>query len=380
MNVLSIGYGRHLFKADDPERKRIEKCAEAAGSLDMIVFTLRSDELFVTKTDVGLTLHPTNSFSRFTMMFDAFKIASKIIKTQPSLPLVTTQDPFETGIIGYLLKKKFGAHFTVQEHADAYSTPYWRQESLLNQVRFKIGIFILKNADTVRVVAERIVETLSKKYVQKERITKLPVSIDVSRFISAQPNSVVREIFPADSFVFLSVARFVPQKNFPLLIQSFAKVYESNPRARLLLVGTGPKEAEIKKQIGSAFSTSSVNDRPVQILPWSEDVAGLMKASDAYVLSSNYEGWARVLIEAMCTSLPIVTTDVGCANEVVKNNEHGYIVPLNDVEKLTEAMLKLLQDKTEHSRFKQNLQQLDVQNLPGANISEYGKAWVSTLK
>lgn len=380
MNVLAIGYGRHLFKADNPERKRIELCAKAAGLLHLIVFTLRTDGLSTAETSVGLTIHPTNSSSRLTMMFDAFRIASRLIKVEKDLSLVTTQDAFETGVVGYLLKRKFGVHLTIQEHADAFSLPYWKQESLLNQIRYRVGIYILKKADTVRVVAERIVKTLSANFVVREKITRLPVAINLSQFTEVEPNPVVREIFPKDAFVFLTVARFVAQKNFPLLISAFSKVYENNKKTRLLIVGTGPKELEISKQINETFSMLNSSDCPVQILSWSDDVAGLMKASDAYVLASNYEGWARVLIEAMCTHLPIVTTDVGCANEVVKNNEHGYIVPVDNEDKLSEAMLKISQNTIEYHRFKQNLANVDFANLPGADISKYGEAWVSTLK
>lgn len=380
MNVISIGYGRHLFDENNNDRKRMELCAKAAGSYDMIVFTDRTDGLNVVKTDIGLTLHPTNSSSKMTMMLDAFEIASKLIKSKDDLPIITTQDPFETGVVGYLIKRRFGTHLTVQEHADAYSSSYWKKESFLNQVRFEIGIYILKRADTVRVVAERITKTLSGKYVNKEKITKLPVSIDVSGFISGQPSSEVRSLFSEENFVFLSVARFVPQKNLILMIRAFSEVYEKNKKVRLLLVGSGPEEEKIKNSITQRFNNVNSSECPIRILPWSSDVPGLMKAADSYLLTSNYEGWARVLIEAACCRLPVVTTDVGCANEVIKNGEHGYVVPVNDLEKLTKAMLDISQNEVAYNTIKNNLQKISVKDIPGTNISEYGQAWVSTLK
>ena len=282
-------------------------------------------------------------------------------------------------MIGYLLKKKFRIHLTVQEHGDVFSLPYWRQETFLNQIRYRIGIFVLKRADVVRVVANRIEDTLLGLGVKKESIRKLPVAIDVSAFESVQPNAKVKELFSEDSFIFLTVARFVKQKNFPLLINAFQQAYLKNRKLKLLIVGTGPEETLIKDLIINSFPNTE-EGCPIKILPWSDDVAGLMAESDAYVLSSNYEGWARVLIEAAYIGLPIVTTDVGCANEVIKNAEHGYVVPVNNQEKLSEAMLKMSQNQTEYKNFATNLNEFKQSAIPGANLTKYGDEWVSALQ
>lgn len=380
--VITVGYGRHFFSKGNLERNRMLNCAKETESLDVIIFTFAKDGFSKDEAGEGLVFHPTNSSSKVTAVWDAFKIASSIIKkeTNKEEVIVSTQDPFEAGLVGYLLKKKFKVHFSVQEHADAFSESYWSRESFLNQIRFRLGGWIIKKADTVRVVADRIAKTLVEKGVSKERIKKLAVAIDVESFASAEPSSTVKQIFPGDSFVFLWVGRFVDQKNLPLMINSFKKVHDKNKQARLLMVGSGPKEKDIKKMISENFDYSVAEDCPIQILPWSDEVTGLMKASDAYLLTSNYEGWARVLVEAMCAELPVVTTDVGCANEVVIDNEHGYVVPLDDETKLVEAMLDISSSETKYELFKHNLEKLDMQEVLQIKIEEYGKAWISSLK
>ena len=186
-------------------------------------------------------------------------------------------------------------------------------------------------------------------------------------------------IFPGKSFVFLTVCRFVPQKNLPLLVKSFFQVHSQNPEVRLLIVGEGADKAKIEKIINEQEICNKGVSCPIKIIPWASNVAGLMREADAYVLSSNYEGWARVLIEALCSSLPIVTTDVGCANEVVKNHHHGFVIPVNDKKSLVQAMLSMSRNKNQYDIFKKNIASLDVEKIPGVNLTEYGKAWVSTL-
>jgi glycosyltransferase involved in cell wall biosynthesis len=372
--VLSIGYGRSLFVEGNPERVRMELCATETTSYRMIIFTSRKDNLSsVTEATYNLFLYPTNSRWRFLMPIDAFLLARRIIKTH-GLDVVTTQDPFEAGIVGYALKLLYKTPLVIQEHGDVFSTSYWRRETLFNRVRYLWGLALLKRADVVRVVSLRMKEFYKKSGIR--RITFLPVSVDTRPLLEAEPVSL-REYFAPEDFVFLSVARFVPQKNLTLLIEAFARVQQEYPKARLLLVGTGKELAVLQEKARTLFGKAQTT---VVFLPWSDNVAGLMKAADAYVLSSNYEGWGRVLIEAMVTGLPMVTTAVGCAGEVVRDGKHGLIVPIDDTEALAKAMLRLATDKDFYAKVKHNLAILSLTDIPGTDLQNYGKDWVKTLR
>lgn len=68
----------------------------------------------------------------------------------------------------------------------------------------------------------------------------------------------------------------------------------------------------------------------------------LMRAADAFVLSSFYEGLPLVLLEAAATELPIVATDVGGIGELVLNGKTGYLVPARDSEALARAVVSLM--------------------------------------
>ena len=64
-----------------------------------------------------------------------------------------------------------------------------------------------------------------------------------------------------------------------------------------------------------------------------------------FLLTSNYEGWGLAIIEAASFGLPIIMTDVGCAGEIIKNEESGIIIPVGDKKALAAAMTKLIQNK-----------------------------------
>jgi len=377
--VISIGYGRHMFVLENGERARMQICAEETAGLHMVVFTSKSDGLQTQKVSDKLYLYPTNSKSKFHMVWDAFQIAAKIMKTvdKNNRLIVTTQDPFEAGLVGYFLKKKFGIWLTIQEHADVFTLDFWRKESVLNQIRYKLGEYLLKQADVIRVVSKRIEMTLAKKTLTA-RITNLPVAIDIISFVKKNLEDDF-SVKKSEEFWLLSVARFVPQKNFPLMIATFVEAYRKNPRLRLKIVGQGPEykkiETEILREFKDTFETC-----PIVIEKWSDDVSGLMWQADAYLLTSNYEGWARVLIESLICELPIVTTSVGCADEVVLNEQHGLVVPVNDREALSEAMLRISTDEVFYKQIKANLKALPKHLIAGSDMANYGKNWITTLE
>jgi glycosyltransferase involved in cell wall biosynthesis len=369
-NIVSIGYGRHIFKSGDSEQNRLIASASEVGRLDMVIFSKRSHGLVKTVVTKHLTLHPTNSRHPLFYLIDAFLLARKLVKASEQPVTVTTQDPFETAIVGLLIKNIYHCQLVVQEHGDFFGSPFWRKESLLNRLRYVWGLYALKKAQRVRVVSQRTKQHLLEKGIKNSII--LPVAVDPLPFLEATPDPIVENTFQSGTFVFLSVARFVPQKNLPLLLKSFSSAYTKNQNIRLLLVGSGREEVRIQKQI-KTFPVAVQS--AIHILPWSVNVAGLMKASSAYVLSSNYEGWGRVLIEALLTQIPIVTTAVGCADEVIKNEYHGLVVPVGDVKAMTAALIRMSSDGELYRQVKENLVGGVEVSLAGTDIVQYKEQW-----
>jgi glycosyltransferase involved in cell wall biosynthesis len=370
--VITIGYGRHFFSVGNVERERMESCAEETLSTHMIVFTLASDNLEVEQLSSGLVLHPTNSRSKLFMVFDAVRIASELIKKSGSECIVTTQDPFAAGVVGYVLKKKFDIWWVAQEHGDVFGSTHWRSEHWTNWCWFGVGVQLLRRADVVRVVSKRVRNNMIALGVVESKLTLLPVSIDVSQF----KKKTTYRTDPSQPFHFLTVARLVKQKNFSLLLEAFHTAWEINPLIRLTIVGAGPELQNINQSISALFPTEHA---PVTMQGWSNDVPNLLRECDAYVLSSNYEGWARVLIEALVTAVPVVTTDVGCATEVIKNEVHGLVVPVDSTHALTEALVQMSTDQDEYQSYIDNLQVVHTATIPGAQVDSYGRRWVETL-
>jgi len=369
IDVLSIGFGKTLFNPDNIERKRLKVCAEEMKSVHTIV--LGAPEK--TANDGKLSLYGVGNNVRSLQLLTAYHRAKSIVqKNKDATWVVTAQDPFETALIGFLASRFCGKRLVIQEHGDFFSTPHWSRESVLNRVRFHMGLYLLKRAWRVRVVSERIKRTLVAKGIESGRIHVLPVATEVADFKNAIPDESVRAHFPSGSIIILAAARFVYQKNIPLLLHAFQRASVSHPKARLLLVGSGPLESVIKQEV----SHHNLSEK-VMLLPWTDSFPSLLKSADIFAVSSNYEGWGRVLVESMAVGVPVVTTDVGCVGDVFQNERHGLVVPIGDVNGFELALKRLISDDTLRAKYGANGQE-DSSSLVSVG-STYALKWALVL-
>jgi glycosyltransferase involved in cell wall biosynthesis len=140
-----------------------------------------------------------------------------------------------------------------------------------------------------------------------------------------------------DKFVWLAVGRFEEAKDYPNMLNAFAKVVLERNDSVLLIAGQGSLMEKAKRLVDELNITTHVYFLGVR-----KDIPALMNAADAYVMSSSWEGMPLVLLEASAIGLPIVTTDVGGNREIVIDGKSGFLVPPKNSEALAQAMLKMM--------------------------------------
>lgn len=129
-------------------------------------------------------------------------------------------------------------------------------------------------------------------------------------------------------------------KNYPALLEAFAILLQEE-KAMLSIVGRGELLSKLEnksKQLGI--------DANVQYVGFSDAPFAWMESADLLVLSSHYEGFGNVLVEAMSVGTPVVSTDCKSGpREILDNGKYGKLVPVNDINALAQAMLESLQQK-----------------------------------
>ena len=145
---------------------------------------------------------------------------------------------------------------------------------------------------------------------------------------------------------FVTAVRLEPQKNLKLAINAFEKFNQSHPDYSFEIYGEGNQYEELNNYI-----ISKKMENKVFLKGRSNTLHKDISSAYAFILSSDYEGMSNSMIEAMALGLPVISTDYpsGGARMVIKNGINGILVPVNEKNKLVEAM-SLLADNIDVAR------------------------------
>lgn len=378
MRIVSISLDRNVFNSHSVVFQRMRRYAVLLEEFHIICFTLEKDKAIALQEE-NLFLYPTNSKSRLHFFLDAYTIGKKIIQ-QRSLDrtssIVTTQDPFETAIVGYLLKRKFGLSLNIQDHGNFFESRFFRKESILNLLRYRIGRILLKKSDSIRTVSLR-----EKKYIEshflypEDRVANIPIFTNWRENSDSKPKIDIKQKYPGFDFYILTMCRLEKVKNIPLLIAAFAKIHKRFPRTLLLIVGNGSQKKRLEKMINREKLQGNVI-----MEDWTEDTISFYKTADLFVLSSFSEGWGLTVIEAASSLCPIIMTDTGCAGEFIRNGINGWITKTNDVQDLTRAIADAIENKERRKSFaKKAFQDLVILPDEEATRERLKKIWDRAL-
>jgi len=373
MKVLIINLDKAIFEPSSKSLERLKEYASFCEKLSVVVLTRKVFEPIISG---NLSVYATGSYRRFKYSMDALRLAKQII-TGCGADLVMTQDPFDTGHIGWLIKRKFKIPWQCQIHTD-FLSPYFWQGSFLNKIRVLLAKFLLPSADGVRVVSSRIKRSIMSKCrnVEMSKITILPIFVDLDKFKISPTRISLRQKYPQFNFIILMASRFSREKNIGLAIEAMVEVVKKHPKTGLIIVGSGPEESHLRLEIRNWKLYDNV-----VLEPWSNDLSAYYKTADLFLLTSNYEGWGMTIIEAMASDCPVIMTDVGCTGELVVDGENGLVVPVNDQTALIGAINNLIESPLLREKFKAaGLMAVNKLLSKEQYLQEYKKSWESIIK
>lgn len=224
--------------------------------------------------------------------------------------VVTTQDPFWRGLIAWLVARRHNMSLNVQVHADMSGQSF---------IKRMLGRFVLKRADSIRVVSKRVEEQV-KKTCTKARTHVLPIYIDLDRF---------REIkrLPHERLTILWVGRFEKEKDPVQAVKVLKAVREQGVDAALVMLGAGLQEQVVRE---------AARGLPVEFPGW-KPPEEYLNVADVVLSTSLHESWGASIIEALAAGVPVVAPDVGIAKEA-----GAIVVKRSD---LANAVAEVLHDK-----------------------------------
>ena len=206
--------------------------------------------------------------------------------------------------------------------------------SLTTRTAIQVERFLSPLIDYYVSNSKGAIEFLTERGLPDHKFIWIPSGIDAREWQSTIPDAK-----PAPSIA--CVARFHAQKRHADLVEALAVLASDGTAFRCILVGDGPLLGSVKAQVNRLGLYEFVKFAG-RIEP--SAIKDILKEADVFVLSSEWEGLPRSVIEAMASELPVVGTDVNGTNELVIHGVTGLLVPPRDPTALAQSLTTLLLD------------------------------------
>jgi glycosyltransferase involved in cell wall biosynthesis len=228
----------------------------------------------------------------------------------------------------------------IAEHPERPAGPLGR---LMNGLLASLRRTALVRADGVIALSKALGDRLLEWGVAAPRIRQIANAIDLRAFspANAAERAALRTelALPRSATLMIYVGRLSRAKGIDLLVRMWPQMSERHPELHLLIAGAGRDshdncEAQLREQLRSGMP----GRERVHMLGETDRVHLYLKASDLYILPSEYEGFSVAIIEALASGLPALLTPVGSVPELIRDGENGFIFAARDAEALVGAV------------------------------------------
>jgi len=242
----------------------------------------------------------------------------------------------------------FATLFCRTEPIISVHTNITEQNKRLNKEALIIPLFsklLYKIPNKFIAVSQGVKEDLNRRTgVQREKIKVIynPVYIENSQRESSKLHDSVQNIINSGKKYIISAARFTEQKDIPTLIRAFQLVRDKLD-IKLVIIGDGHQKSMIIELINEL----GLSDNVIMpgFVPNPEDY---IKNASLYILSSKWEGFGNVIVEALGVGTPVVATDCPSGpSEILENGKYGKLVPVGNIEKMAYSIIEELNSKVD---------------------------------
>ena len=234
--------------------------------------------------------------------------------------------------------------------------------------------FSINQSDAITAVSNNLREETFKYFAIKKEIDVIYNFVDVARFARKPIDAFKKIIAPNGEKILLHASNFRKVKRVGDVIKIFAEVRKKMP-AKLIMVGDGP-ERPVAEEVCREYGYCD----DVRFVGKQEQMEDIMPIADLFLLTSEYESFGLVALEAMASSVPVISSNAGGLPEVNIHGSTGYMANVGDVAVMGTYAVALLSDNEKLAQFKQNAynhaQQFNINNI----VPQYEALYSKVLK
>jgi len=341
MKILSIGTDKTALDVGSVVNQRqVEYYKNFESAVVVLLVSGQPKEFSVN----NVSFKTYGGSSRLICFFRTyFGLRKRILKNK--YDLTYSQDVLYCGLLGLIFKKLYKIKLVSQLHGDYIDNPLWINQRVENRLLNIVAKNIIKNSDYIRAVSQRIVEYyVNYLDVDKNIIKSLPIGIDGDIFNTKDlPSERKKQI--------VFVGRLMSEKEPHFFCDIVIPILHKHADFKAVIIGDGPLKSELEKR----FAEENLLDRAIfpGFLKFPE-IAKYYKESFIFLHTAFWEGWGLPMVESTACGLPNVTTDTGCAGEVIIHEENGIIVKTKNKQDYIDAIVDLINDPVKYKKLVEN--------------------------
>lgn len=264
-------------------------------------------------------------------------LASKMaeVAKAENLDLLHVHYAVPHAVCAYLAKQLVGDHLkivTTLHGTDITVLGY--DPTLSNMIRFGI-----EKSDAVTAVSKDLALQTQRLLETDKEIKPIYNFVDETIYFQ-RPVTDLKAVYgiEEDEQVIVHISNFRPVKRVPDIVKVFSNIHKE-VKSKLLLIGEGPELPIVKRLVDEL----NLKDH-VKFLGKQENIAEILNISDLAMLLSSKESFGLILLEAAACGVPSIGTNIGGIPEVIEDGKTGLIVPVGDIEEITEKTLQILKN------------------------------------
>ncbi|MFH1990696.1 MAG: glycosyltransferase family 4 protein [Patescibacteria group bacterium] len=328
MNICIIG--KHIYPKDIFSNELdLKTWRSLAEYFDKLFVIAQSPDIFFhsgKENNIKIYLLP-NIFGYFSFIFGAIKVGL-YLHWKYGVDIFDASEVVGGGIAATFLKSLTGARTVVEVQGEIFRRKSW----LLK----KIGRFVMKKANRVRVNSNEIFNQVKKQGVSEDKIRLVFLRIDLNLFI---PNPQVSETHKIGY-----VGRLVEDKGLEDILEAVKILGDY----KLIIFGAGPLESKLKTMAKNLGISDKIEWRG--FVPYNK-VPEALSQIDVFVYPSLHEGFGRAIMEALAMEKAVVATNVGGIPDLIKDGVNGFLVKPNNPQELVLKIQELLENKELREKF-----------------------------
>lgn len=315
MNVLMLSRDQKGVDETSATFSRWKEYVENGVRLTCLISARKEGEIHSSGIDVWSS-GGASPVLRLWRTWKKAKIAAQ------GVDLITAQDPFELGLVAYLIGRRLRIPVEIQDHGGFFdgevsNEPLWF-------IRSRLANWLAKRVRSIRTVSPKSFAMLQKKAIPA-KLLLYPIAAD-TRFFAAT--------YQPEPHHFVTVARLIPLKNVDLVLRVFALYRQKQSSAKLTIVGDGPERAALETLAAELGIKAAV------VFTGEADPLPYLERASVFMLLSRHEGWGVAALEAAAVGVPVIMTDTGCASWL-ENKGKASIVRTTQLDEIVDALVAI---------------------------------------